>query len=199
MALPRSVMLKLAKLNISSYEWRSLLVILAELYAKDTNAVTIPLDLFVQTTRIKKPHVVRALNKLEDRNIITRVSYKRNTSYAFQDDSTSWKSLLTTSDGNGKPVKYSIKAAFDDWFEKYPNAMHEADAEALYAELVVSGEATIDELDEALDGYINHELHRAEKFNRDPDPWYCMYPTSFLKGKWKEYAKYKEIKSKPRL
>lgn len=80
--------------------------------------------------------------------------------------------------------------AFEKWWKRYPNKQHKQAVKPMWLRIAEKFGAEI--LEKALTGYINFKLDQADKFGRDPDPQYCMYPETFLrKNRWREYLDYK--------
>lgn len=167
-------------------------------FGKRTRAIT--LDDFVEMTGIKKPHISRAISMLVMRNVINRMAYKGIVTFSIQENADEWRSIINMGEDKAKSVPEKVRLDFDVWFLKYPIEIKRADAEAMYCELIMSGEATAKDLDDALRGYAQFEKFRAMKFGRDVDPWTCLYPTTFLgNDRWKDYLEYADVKKKPPL
>jgi len=201
MAIPDKIFQDLSTLILGGYEWRTLMVILAKTYGQGKTCSKIKLEEFLETTKIKASHISRALNSLCDRSVIKIMNYKKGTethsSYCLQTDATKWRSRILVD--MPEPIKNKYVQAFENWIKRYPNQIHIPDAKALYMNLMMDG-VTPEELEGALTGYILFRLHIADRFNRDPDPLLCMYPTTFLRNdRWKEYVQFKELRRKPRL
>lgn len=193
--IPIRFLEQLSKLVLTAYEWRVLMVIIARLMGRKRDAIEISLDEFFSTTGIRKSHLCRSLNSLEDRNVINRVTYKNTTFYSLQLDSERWRSFLSAK--IPKKTMDEWEARFEKWFERYPFEIYKEDAKAMYLQILSKGEATADQLDDALAGYIKMKIKICQKMGRDPDPMTCMYPTSFLKdGKWEEFVKFKDMEMK---
>ena len=195
-SLPIKLLLDLSRLNISSYEWRVMVNLLVHQYTSRDQWADPTADELHEATGIPKPHISRAIKHLVERNLINKYSYKQTAIFQVNWIPDVWRSMLGANPE--RSISQTTNEAFNLWIERYPNPMHAEDARRLYASLIQSGETTIEELDDALTGYMNHERVRAEKFGRDPDAWYIMYPTSFLQNdKWKEYLAYKDLKRRP--
>jgi len=200
MDIPKKIISDLTTQNMGSYEWRIVMVILMMTYGTGVKSRAITLTDFVQMTGIKKPHVSRALSMLALRKIINRMSYKSVSTYSIQENADKWRSIIKAGNKMVKGVPEQIRVDFDIWFTKYPIEINGADAEAMYCELIMSGEATAKDLDDALRGYAAFLKFRAIKFGRDVDPWMAMYATTFLKdNKWREYLEYADVRKKPPL
>jgi len=199
MDIPKKIISDLTTQNMGSYEWRIVMVILIMTYGSGKKSRSIALDDFVQMTGIKKPHVSRALSMLSVRNIVNRMTYRSVATYSIQEDADKWRSIINIGT-RIKSIPEKIKVDFDMWFTNYPIEINRADAEAMYCELIMSGEATAKDLDDALRGYAQFTRFRAIKFGRDADPWMCIFPTTFLKNnKWREYLEYADVKKGPPL
>jgi len=200
MDIPKKIISDLTTQNMGSYEWRIVMVILIMTCGADKKSCAITLTDFVQMTGIKKPHVSRALSMLSLRNIINRMTYKSVATYSIQEDADKWRSILNIGKSRLKSIPEKIRVDFDVWFTKYPIEINRADAEVMYCELVMSGEATAKDLDDALTGYYRFDKFRAMKFGRDVDRWMAIFPTTFLRNnKWREYLEYSDTKQKPPL
>ena len=193
MQIPDALLDDLAKINLPSYEWRVLVIIMQKQFHEEDGGMTnISLNDFCKATNIPKSHVSRAVINLALRNVVQRFTYKSEAVYQVLHNPENWRSMLDGKDA--ATISSKIENAFAAWIERYPNPMHAEDAKQLYAKLIQDGEATIQDLDDALEGYLRHEEVRSKEFRRDPSPWTCMYPTSFLKGRWKEYIEFKDLK-----
>ena len=175
----------MAAIQIPGYEWKCLIVILAALDKSRGDAVNIDLDFFVHKARIAKPHVCRALSALEEKGMIGRVSFRGHTVYTFNQYASSWKL------GNG--MEPEALAAFEKWFSRYPVQMRKQEALEAWAVIIADGEATADQLDDALTGYLNYVGAQAKKFRRKPDPMMMMIAGNFLRDqKYVDYIRFKD-------
>ena len=199
MDIPKRIISDLTTQNMGSYEWRIVMVILMLTYGEDKKSRAITLTDFMQMTGIKKPHVSRALSMLSIRNVINRMTYKSVSTYSIQEDAGKWRSIINIGKTRIRGVPEQVRVDFDKWFINYPIEINRPDAEAMYCELIMSEEATVKDLDDALKGYAQFSKLRAAKFGREADPWMCMYPTTFLKDKWREYLEYTDVKKNPPL
>ena len=147
--------------------------------------MNIDLDFFVHKARIAKPHVCRALSALEEKGMIGRVSFRGHTVYTFNQYASSWKL------GNG--MDPGALAAFEKWFSRYPVQMRKQEALEAWAVIIADGEATADQLDDALTGYLNYVGAQAKKFRRKPDPMMMMIAGNFLRDqKYVDYIRFKD-------
>lgn len=197
MAIPNWIFDALSKLIMSGYEWRVLMVILSKTYGKGKTNCSISFDDFVRLTNIKKPHISSTISRLEERNVINRSVFKHTSVFSIQKDPKLWRSMIQIQLSTEAKAKY--EKDFDKWIERYPNPMHEQDAKILYLNAISNG-ISPKFLDECLTGLIRYEKTRAKRFRREVDPWYVMYPTTFLiNKKYEEYHKWKDFKEKPPL
>lgn len=174
------------------------MIIWAATYGQNKEARTISIKDFAELSGIKKPHVCRAIDHLEARNVINKAQVKATASYSFQEDPTRWLSIVPS--GNAKPAPATWRREFEKWFENYPNPMYEKETEAIFYELVRTGETNFKELEDARRGYVNHEVRRSAQFRQKFDAWRCMYSTSFLKNdRWREFLKFKGMKKRPKF
>jgi phage replication O-like protein O len=102
--IDNDVLEALRRTNLSAYQARVIFTIWRKTWGFHKDADWIGLDQFVEDTRIKKPHISRALRELKARNIITYAGNK----ISFNKDYTAWRALpiqVTTSKitypGNG--------------------------------------------------------------------------------------------------
>ena len=175
----------LAGVHLPGYEWKCLMIILASLQRTKTDAVSISLDYFMERARIAKPHVCRALNGLEQKGIIGRITFRGNTAYTFNQSPDSWK----TGDG----IDAEIREAFEKWFARYPVQMRKQEALEAWALVLGDGEATADQLEDALTGYLNYNAARDKRFRRKPDPMFMMIAGNFLHDqKYVDYIRFKD-------
>jgi len=82
-----------AKINLSSYEWRVLWIILRKTYGWNKKEDWIPLTQFQELSQLRKQHIIRALNKLISKNIITRIGNGSGKKYGLNKIYSEWKSL----------------------------------------------------------------------------------------------------------
>jgi len=198
MEVDDKIILRLGSVNLQSYEFRTLIVILVRTYGRQKTSNVITLDEFTNFTGIQKPHIKRALRSLADRGVINIMTYKRIHSYEINLDVENWRSVIPKP-GAPRVASY-VREQFRQWFARYPKELNEADAEALYCELIGSRKATAHDLDKALYGYSVYERERCTGFNQTIDPLKCMQATTFLRrNRWKEFIKYADVKIKPEL
>ena len=191
MAITEKLFDALSKLNLSGYEWRILMVILARTYGNGKKSCSLTLDYFVEKTKIKKPHVCNALSSIEERNVINVISIRSIKSYSLQEDSSKWRSDLSIKLSSEDLEKYNN--SFDEWFRHYPNQIYEEDSRILYLNLISDG-VKPEELNDAVLGLVNERNYRSKKMNQDFDKFFCPYPTTFLKNnKWRGYLQYKNM------
>lgn len=197
MAIPDKLFDALSMLNLSSYEYRILMVILARTYGNGKKSCSLKLAYFVEKTKIKKPHACHALSALEERNVLDVISIGNIKSYSLQDDFSKWRSDLSIKLIGKEIEKYNKD--FNKWFKHYPIQVYEEDARIVYLNLISNGEKP-SVLWDALMGYIKFNLARCRELNKDPQPLTCRYPTNFLKnGVYKEFLKYTSLKVGPKL
>jgi len=84
---------QLAKIQLSGYESRMLWVIWRKTYGWHKKKDVISISQFQKFTGLDRRHVQRTLNRLIERNIITKNGYRHFTKWAFQKDYTKWKSV----------------------------------------------------------------------------------------------------------
>lgn len=187
MSIPAYVLRLLPKLNISGHEWKALMVIINYTFGRGKAGSHISLGEFVRETEISKPHVSRALTRLESRGLISRMTYRAASTFSFNVNPDKW--VL------GPPIENDvINQAFEKWFASYPVQMRKEEARAAYYLAVMDEEANADDLVFAVEGYIRYNAVRDKKFRRTPDPMYYMYAHNFLKDKkWSEYMRFKDM------
>ena len=83
----------LAGIRISGEEWQILLVILRKTYGWHKKSDCISLSQFQILTKVKKPNIIRAINKLVEKNIIIKKDNGNVSNYTFNKDFTNWKPL----------------------------------------------------------------------------------------------------------
>lgn len=87
-----------ARINLSSYEWRVLWVILRKTYGWHKKTDRISYTQLEEATGINRRHIARAITKLLSRNIITQTGKGYGLEYGLQKNYESW--LNVTSTGN---------------------------------------------------------------------------------------------------
>lgn len=195
--IPGRIFEALSRLVMGAKEWRILMIILSKTFGSEESSAAVTLDEFVESTKIKKPHVCHAISNLEERNVINKTSFKTTTVYSLQQDDSRWRSILSIKLPNGLKEQYNED--FEKFFDRYPNQIYKEDTRIIYLNLMSDGTKP-SEIEGALTGLIKINLYRAEKMNKDPDELLIMYPTNFLRNdKWKEYIRYKGIHRGPRL
>ena len=193
MEIPEQIVDGLTDLIMSGYEWRLILVIVQRTYGENKETAKISLDDFYRKTKIKKPHVSRALHTLQERNVVRKRIINGEMTWWINPQTETWRSYLDFKVPNHVPKK--IEIAWERWINRYPNQIHIEDAKALYVNLVMQNGSMIEKLEDCLDGYIKMKRHQDAKYNRDPDPLMCMYPTTFLKDKrYESFEKFKYLK-----
>ena len=93
--IANEIMDALASIRISGEQMQCLMVILRKTYGWNKKSDEISLGQFAELTGIKRPHIVRAIQGLQDKNIIT-VTKNGNTSpstYQFNKQYKKWKLL----------------------------------------------------------------------------------------------------------
>jgi len=80
-------------LQLSGNEWRVLWVIIRQSYGWHRKTDRISITQFQQRTGLKRRHIVRALNDLTERKIITKNVTTFITTYGFQKDYSQWHLL----------------------------------------------------------------------------------------------------------
>lgn len=98
----------LATQVISPDEWRVLMVIFRKTYGWGKKEDSISLSQFVEMTKITKPHICRAIQKLIQRNIITR-------SVAYSGNLLPKQAMPIAQSGNEKGLIYGIQKDFEKW------------------------------------------------------------------------------------
>lgn len=83
----------LCKIRISGEEMQCLWVIFRKTYGWKKKEDWIALSQFVDMTGLKKPNIIRAINKLLNKNIIIKKDNLRGVSYGFQKNYKTWKPL----------------------------------------------------------------------------------------------------------
>lgn len=96
---------QLAKLNLSSYEWRTLWVLWRKTWGWQQKIDKISITQFQKATGLKRRHQARALKALIDKNIVTCIGDSYIYKYSFQKDYTKWKTVTYRGD-KGKTVTY---------------------------------------------------------------------------------------------
>jgi len=96
---------QLAKLNLSSYEWRTLWVLWRKTWGWQQKIDKISITQFQKATGLKRRHQARALKALIDKNIVTCIGDSYIYKYSFQKDYTKWK-IVTYRGNKGKTVTY---------------------------------------------------------------------------------------------
>lgn len=193
----RKVMSDLARTNLGSYEWRLLMFILSAPKFEADECVVFKLDDASQATGIIVPHVSRAMTKLIERNVVQRTTARGVSAYTINEDPQHWRSSLAEG-GYTTAVPEEVKERFEKWWENYPKNIYYEDARLAYVKLVAQGVA-LDDLDKALVGYLKYLKARAKEQGRDVDMEFCLYPTTFLGGKWREFVNWYDYKPKTRL
>jgi phage replication O-like protein O len=89
--LANEIVEALAKTNLSPYESRILWVVWRKTYGWHKKADRISITQFQEMSGLKRRHTQRALKKLIDRKIVTRLGYGRIATYQFQKDYTKWR------------------------------------------------------------------------------------------------------------
>ena len=186
----------LTQVYLGGYEWRLTMVVLQKTYCSDKEWAELSLDDFQNRTKIKKTHVSRSLSTLQERNILRKRITGGKWCWKINPNTNTWRSFLDLRLPEKIPKK--IEIAWQKWIDRFPNnEIYVADAKAMYVALVMQNGNMIEKLEDCLTGYIKLSLHRAEKFNRDPDKLMLMYPTTFLKdGKYENFEQFKYIKKK---
>ena len=193
MEIPSKIIDGLTDLILSGYEWRLVLVIIQKTYAEEKEWAEISLDDFARKTKIKKPHLSRELSRLQERSVVRKRIVSGNWTWKLNPDTESWRSFLAVKMPNSIPKRTEI--AWEKWIARYPNPIHVEDAKAMYVSLVMQNGSMVEKLDDCLDGYIKMKKHQDIKYNRDPDPLMCMYPTTFLRDKkYEAFERFKFLK-----
>ena len=91
--IANEILEQLARVNLTSYQWRVLLVLLRKTYGWNKKEDAISLSQFVVSTGIKRPHICRSLKELSGKHIVTQLGNGYITKYMFQKDFDKWKSL----------------------------------------------------------------------------------------------------------
>lgn len=91
--IANEILEQLARVNLTSYQWRVLLVLLRKTYGWNKKEDAISLSQFVVATGIKRPHICRALKELSLKQVVTQLGNGYITKYMFQKDFDKWKSL----------------------------------------------------------------------------------------------------------
>jgi len=81
---------QLAKINLSNYEWRLLMIILRKTYGWNKKTDCISLSQFQESTGIKTQHISVALKRLLKSNIIVKNNGSKIMEYGLQKDYTKW-------------------------------------------------------------------------------------------------------------
>lgn len=79
--------------RLSGEEWQILLVILRKTYGWHKKSDDISLSQFYFLTRIKKPNIVRAINKLIEKKVIIKKDKGSISNYTFNKDFSGWEAL----------------------------------------------------------------------------------------------------------
>jgi len=87
----------LARIQLSGYESRILWVILRKTYGWHKKMDFISITQFEKCTKLKRRHVVRSLQRLLERNIITKNGNSFITKWGLQKDYEKWKETVTNS------------------------------------------------------------------------------------------------------
>lgn len=96
---------QLAKLNLSSYEWRTLWVLWRKTLGWQKEIDKISITQFQKATGLKRRHQARALKALIDKNIVTYIGNSYIHNYSFQKDYAKWKTV-TCKGNDSKTVTY---------------------------------------------------------------------------------------------
>lgn len=90
--IANEIMEHLAKLYLSSQEWRVLIAILRKTYGYNKKEDTISLSQLAKITGMDRRHVHRAIGKLSPKQVIvvTHTGDSRHLTYCFQKDYTKW-------------------------------------------------------------------------------------------------------------
>src|SRR3990167_3281188 len=91
--IANEILEQLARINLTSYQWRILLVLLRKTYGWNKKEDAIALSQFSSSTGIRRVHVCRALKELCKKEIVTQRGNGYITKYSFQKDFDKWKSL----------------------------------------------------------------------------------------------------------
>jgi phage replication O-like protein O len=81
---------QLARINLSNYEWRILMVILRKTYGWNKKTDNISLSQFEDSTGIKSQHIAVALKRLVKSNVITKHNGSKVMEYGLQKDYSKW-------------------------------------------------------------------------------------------------------------
>jgi phage replication O-like protein O len=81
---------QLAKINLSNYEWRILMVILRKTYGWNKKIDTISLSQFQEATGITTQHVAVTIKRLVNSNIIIKHNGNKIMEYGLQKDYSKW-------------------------------------------------------------------------------------------------------------
>ena len=197
MPIPKTVFKKLSMLRVGSHEMVTLMIILHETYGKERRIAKLSIESFAEHTNIKPPHIVRALSKLEEKNIIKRNKIDRFiTEYWLQQDSSIWRSDLTIQLPD--EVIATHEESFKAWIARYPGPhIGLEDARLMYLNILSNGHKA-SEIDDALTGYGNLKKAFALTTNKKLTPFNYMYPINFLR-KWQDFLDYKDGKAIARL
>ncbi len=197
MPIPKTVFKKLSRLRVGSHEMVVLLIVLHKTYGEDRRIAKLSIENFVEHTNIKPPHIIRALHKLEEKNIIKRQKIDRFiTEYWLQQDSSRWRSDLTIQLPDEVIAKHEV--SFKAWIARYPGPhIGIEDARLMYLNILSNGHKA-SEINDALTGYGNLKKVYAGMFNKKLNRFDYMYPTNFLK-KWEDFLVYKDRKEIDRI
>lgn len=91
--IANEILEQLARINLTSYQWRILLVLMRKTYGWNKREDSISLSQFCISTGIKRPHICRSLKELILKQIVTQLGNGYITKYMFQKDFDKWKSL----------------------------------------------------------------------------------------------------------
>jgi len=176
----------LAGLTLPGYEWKCLMVVLANTVGRNKETQAISLSHFVRSTKVTKSHVCRAINSLESKGLISRVSFRSVHVYSFTTDKKKWSPDLTG-------LTKELDEAFEKWYVRYPLKLKKEEAKDAFQVAVTDDGATIEQLEDGLSGYLRYQEMLAARFGRRVEPVFMALAMNFLKNKkFLDYIQFKE-------
>jgi len=195
-------------LQLSGNQWRLLWVIIRQTYGWHKKTDRISISFFERRTRLKRRHVVRALNDMVERKIITKNDTTFISTYGFQKDYSKWDSLpkkTCAKNGNGslpkmtptkeikettqkKDAQDALLTSFKTFYQAYPK--HKARKKAGEAwNKLNPDDALFQTIMATLEKQKNCEDWKKEKGK------YIPHPATWLSGeRWKDEIP--EVKAK---
>jgi len=79
--------------RISGEEWQVLWVIIRKTYGWHKKQDWVSLSQFAELTKMKKPNIIRAIKKLQEKKVIIKKDNKNGRTYAFNKHYNQWKKL----------------------------------------------------------------------------------------------------------